>query len=152
MEDSGGVPWLKSGLSAMPSATARYKIPKDRRSGARPSTKASQKLGRLLRPKVIAPHSPCERMSIVFPLPNCVPVPTIPDDKRKTDSMIRQRPQLRSGHQRPYSMIMPSAPTPIMTNMLRVLRLLVGLPLLGVLLAGQPIRPYLEIPPQTRFV
>src|SRR6476469_5130371 len=63
MEDSGGVPWLKSGLSAMPSATARYKIPKDRRSGARPSTKASQKLGRLLRPKEIAPHSPCERIS-----------------------------------------------------------------------------------------
>src|SRR4029078_4238545 len=49
-------------------------------------------------------------------------------------------------------MIMPCAPTPMMMNMLLVVVLLVGLPLLGVLLAGQPIRPYLEIPPQTRFV
>jgi hypothetical protein len=40
----------------------------------------------------------------------------------------------------------------MMMNILFGVVLLVGLPLLGVLLAGQPIRPYLEFPPQTRFV
>ena len=32
------------------------------------------------------------------------------------------------------------------------LSFLIGLPLVGVLLAGQPVHPYLEFPPQTRFV
>ena len=35
-------------------------------------------------------------------------------------------------------------------QVLLLLFLLIGLPLLGVILAGQPIQPYLELPPQTR--
>src|SRR6478609_11719914 len=95
MEDSGGVPWLKSGLSAKPSATARYKIPKDRRSGARPSTKASQKLGRLLRPKEIAPHSPCERISTSPPGPNAYPSLRYQMIDARPIPMTRRRTQLR---------------------------------------------------------
>src|ERR1051325_3495559 len=49
----------------MPSPTAPYKIPNDSKSGARPIVKASQKLGRLLRPNAIAPHKPCDRISTV---------------------------------------------------------------------------------------
>src|SRR6478735_3273315 len=40
----------------------------------------------------------------------------------------------------------------MIVNILIGMALLVGLPLLGVVLAGQPIQPYLEFPPQTRFV
>jgi hypothetical protein len=32
------------------------------------------------------------------------------------------------------------------------LSLLIGMPLVGVLVAGQPVHPYVEFPPQTRFV
>jgi hypothetical protein len=40
----------------------------------------------------------------------------------------------------------------MIVNILLGMALLVGLPLLGVVLAGQPIQPYLEFPPQTRLV
>jgi hypothetical protein len=40
----------------------------------------------------------------------------------------------------------------MIANVLFGMALVVGLPLVGAVLAGQPIRPFLEFPPQTRFV
>jgi hypothetical protein len=43
-------------------------------------------------------------------------------------------------------------PDSMLVNVFIGMALFVGLPLLGVAIAGQPIQPYLEFPPQTRFV
>ena len=46
------------GLFRNPSKAATYRIPNEKRSGAMPITKASQKLDRLFRPKAIEPQRP----------------------------------------------------------------------------------------------